>query len=102
MSKSKICCKKLFLYFSRGRVGSDNNDGGNSENRANSAKCQQKLPTGPELDIEMNTLLYPTGIATDYVWELLFLPYLTHIVIDQTHLFLLCHTLIVMDWFYTH
>ena len=52
--ESQFCCIKLFLYFSGsgwvglGRVGSGRVDG-NSDNRANSAQFQVKLPTGDEL-----------------------------------------------------
>ena len=45
--ESQFCCKQLFWYYS-GRVGSGR-VGGNSDNKANSAQFQVKLPTGAEL-----------------------------------------------------
>ena len=47
--ESQFCCRELFLYFSgSGWVGLGQVDG-NSDNRANSAQFQVKLPTGAEL-----------------------------------------------------
>ena len=48
--KHRPCCVELFYTFpvGSGRVGSGLVDG-NSDNRANSAQFQVKLPTGAEL-----------------------------------------------------
>ena len=49
MLESQFCFKKLYYsgQVGSGQVGSD--DDGNSDNRANSAQFQVKLPTGAEL-----------------------------------------------------